>query len=66
MLTACAIGLGSCVIGSAVATLNIHKVKTELGIPDEYNVIAPIVVGVPSGVTKVTSRKEPKILLWKK
>ncbi len=66
MLAASAIGLGSCVIGSAVAALNIHKVKTELGIPDEYSVIAPIVVGVSSGETPATSRKEPHILSWKK
>ncbi len=66
MLAASALGLGSCVIGSAVAALNIHKVKAELGIPDEYTAIAPIVVGVPSGKTEATSRKEPKILLWKK
>jgi nitroreductase len=65
MLTACAIGLGSCVIGSAVATLNIHKVKTELGIPDEYSTIAPIIVGVPVGHTPATTRKEPMILSWK-
>jgi nitroreductase len=66
MLAASALGLGSCVIGSAVAALNIHKVKAELGIPDEYNVIAPVVVGVPSGKTQHTSRKEPLILSWKK
>jgi nitroreductase len=66
MLAASAIGLGSCVIGSAVAALNINKVKTELGISDEYTVIAPIVVGVPSGETKPASRKEPLILSWKK
>jgi hypothetical protein len=40
-------------------------VKTELGIPDEYSAIAPIVVGVPSGETAATSRKEPLILSWK-
>ena len=66
MLAASALGLGSCVIGSAVAALNIHKVKTELGIPDEYFAIAPIVVGIPSGETQATSRKEPTILSWKK
>jgi nitroreductase len=65
MLAASAIGLGSCVIGSAVAALNIHKVKTELGIPVDYSAIAPIVVGVPSGETHSTSRKEPLILSWK-
>jgi len=66
ILAANALGLGSCVIGSAVAALNIHKVKAELGIPDEYNVIAPIVVGVPSGETRAISRKVPQILFWKK
>lgn len=66
MLAASSIGLGSCVIGSAVAALNIHKVKAELGIPDEYSAIAPIVVGVPDGETPATSRKEPLILSWKK
>jgi nitroreductase len=65
MLAASAIGLGSCVIGSAVAALNIHKVKTELGIPAKYSAIAPIVVGVPRGEYPSTSRKEPLILSWK-
>ena len=62
MLAATAIGLGSCVIGSAVAALNIHKVKVELGIPEDYSAIAPIVVGVPVDETPATRRKEPMIL----
>ncbi|MGA7595178.1 MAG: nitroreductase family protein [Gallionella sp.] len=66
MLAASAIGLGTCVIGSAVSALNIHKVKIELGIPDEYTAIAPVVVGVPSGETAASSRNEPRILFWKK
>lgn len=66
MLAASAIGLGSCVIGSAVAALNIHKVKTELGIPGEYSAIAPIVVGVPGGEIPSASRKAPLILSWRK
>ncbi|MGA8147218.1 MAG: hypothetical protein WB870_06515 [Gallionellaceae bacterium] len=36
--------------------------KAELGIPDEYSAIAPIIVGVPSGETAATARKEPLIL----
>lgn len=66
MLAATAMGLGSCVIGSAVAALNIRKVKMELGIPDEYSVFAPVVVGVARGETGATSRKAPLILSWKK
>jgi nitroreductase len=66
MLAAQAMGLGSCVIGSAVAALNIHKVKKDLGIADDYSAIAPIVIGTPRGETAATSRKEPLILSWKK
>jgi nitroreductase len=65
MLAACAMGLGSCVIGSCVGALNEQEVKTELGIPDHYAAIAPIIVGVPSGETAVTARKQPLILSWK-
>lgn len=64
MLAADAIGLGTCVIGSAVSALNAHK--KELGMPDEYSAIAPIVVGVPGGETRATSRNKPVILSWKK
>ena len=66
MLAACEMGLGSCVVGSAAVALNIRKVKTELGIPDEYSAIVPIVVGVPAGESKPVSRREPLILSWKK
>ena len=65
MLAACDMGLGSCVIGSSASVLNIHKVKKELGIPDAYTAIAPIIVGVPSEETPATRRKEPLILAWK-
>jgi nitroreductase len=65
MLAACDLELGTCVIGSSTSVLNIHKVKTELGIPDEYTAIAPIVVGVPAGKTIATSRKPPLVLAWK-
>lgn len=66
MLVACEMGLGSCVIGSSVVALNGSKVKAELlDIPSEYSVIAPIVVGVPSGETPAVSRKRPFVLAWK-
>ncbi len=65
MLVACEMGLGSCVIGSTVSTLNIRMVKTELGIPEEYTAIAPIIVGIPEKETLATPRKEPLVLAWK-
>ena len=65
MLAAYSMGLGSCVIGSAVRGINSPEVKAELGIPPEISAIAPIIVGVPSGKTAPSSRREAKILAWK-
>ena len=64
MLAACSMGLGTCVIGSAVPALNIPEIKADLGIPGELTPIAPIIVGVPSGETPPTARKEPAVVLW--
>jgi len=65
ILAACSIGLGTCVIGSAVPALNTPDIKAEFGIPDELTAIAPIIVGVPSGETLPTARKEPEVVFWK-
>ncbi len=65
MLAACEMGVGSCVIGSSISTLNIRTVKTELGIPDEYIAVAPIIAGMPKEETRISSREEPLILAWK-
>ena len=64
MLAACAMGLGTCVIGSALPGLNIPEMKTELNIPTEYSAVAPIIVGRPSGQTPATSRRAPVVLGW--
>jgi nitroreductase len=65
MLAAYAMGLGTCVIGSALLALNTPEVKAELGIPAELNAFASVIVGMPSGETPPTPRKEPRILAWK-
>ncbi len=64
MLAASAIGLGTCVIGLAVTALNSPEWKAALSVPPEMTAYAPIIVGVPSGETPTTSRKEPEILSW--
>lgn len=64
MLAACAAGLGSCVIGSSVDALNLPESKQELGIPPEYDAVAPIVVGATSGEAPPTSRRDPAVLAW--
>ena len=65
MLAACASGLGTCVIGFAVAELNTPEWKTELKIPHEMTVIAPIIIGKPAFDVPAKPRKPPEILLWK-
>ena len=65
MLAAYAMGLGTCVIGSAASGLNTPEIKNELGIPADVSAIAPIIVGVPSDQPSATSRKKPKVLAWK-
>lgn len=65
MLAACAMGLGTCCIGFAVAVLNRPEVKIELNIAPDVQVVAPIIVGLPSGETSATTRKDPDILCWR-
>jgi len=62
MLTACSMGLGSCVIGSALPIFNMPEIKAEFGIPAEYSAIAPIIIGYPSGATVPVSRNDPVVL----
>jgi nitroreductase len=66
MLAACALGLGTCCIGSVVPALRTREIKTVLSIPTNITPVAPIVVGVTDGVAKEMSRKEPQIVSWKK
>ncbi|WP_454780479.1 nitroreductase family protein [Legionella sp. WA2022007384] len=65
MLTACAQGLGTCVIGLAVSTLNTPEWKMKLNLPSDITAIAPIIVGIPAGEPSEVSRKSPEILAWK-
>jgi nitroreductase len=65
MLTACAKGLGTCVIGFSISTLNSPEWKAQLGIPAEMTLIAPVIVGTPAGETPPVSRKQPEITVWK-
>ncbi len=65
MLAACAMGLSTCVIGSAVAGLNAAEVKNALNIPAGMAAVAPIIVGKSEASDTVSPRKSPQILHWK-
>ena len=64
MLAACALGLGTCCIGSAVPMLNGPQTKSEMGIPDDVEAVVPIIVGIPRGPISPAPRKDPLILSW--
>ncbi len=64
MLAAHAMGLGTCVIGSAVAALNLPQTQQELGIPPDIYAVVPIIVGKPRGEPGPSPRQAPQILAW--
>lgn len=64
MLAASAMGLGSCVIGSAIMTLNLAEEKARLGIPTGISAVAPIIVGLTRKSPPATTRKPPIIHTW--
>lgn len=65
MLAACAMGLGSCVIGLAVQALNTPEWKKKLGVSPDMTAYVPMILGVPEGKTPPIPRKEPEIIVWK-
>ena len=61
MLAACAMDLGSCVIGSALPAFNVPSVRVKLRIPDNFSVVAPIIIGYPDEEITPTLRKNPVV-----
>lgn len=64
MLTACAIGLGTCVVRSVLELLRSTEVKRELGIKASTRPVAAIVVGVCHGEHAMPLRLTPTIDAW--
>jgi len=64
MLAACAMGLGSCVIGSAVGALNSAAWKASLDVPRDWSAVAPIIVGAASEHAPPMPRKQPEVVSW--
>lgn len=66
MLTAHAHGLGTCWIGFSLPFLNTKEAKDELGIPENYTAVAPLVLGYPEVMPSATVRTSPQVIAWKK
>lgn len=65
MLAAYGLGLGTCPIGFARPWLDLLETKREMGVPEHYNAVFPLVVGYPAGYTEPRPRDEPQIVSWK-
>lgn len=65
MLIAHSLGLGTCWIGFSGFYLNTPDAKRELGVPAEYEAIAPIIVGYPEGDIPVPEKEAAEIVFWK-
>jgi nitroreductase len=64
MLAAADLGLGSCVIGSAISALNHSSGQKLLGLPPSFQSVVPIVLGNPAGPKMSTARDEPHVVRW--
>jgi len=64
MLAAYAENLGTCWIGFARVYLNQPAIKAALNIPQEYEAVAPLIVGYPAAALAVVPRKPAEILVW--
>lgn len=65
MLAGYAKGLGSCWIGFFVGLGNQPEFKASLGVPENYQLVAPIVLGFPKGTWPAPSRNPVEILFKK-
>lgn len=62
MLAASAMGLGTCVISSALPGLQLPEVRNKLKVPDNFSIIVPIILGYPDGTYTIVPHKKPKVL----
>jgi nitroreductase len=64
MLAAYGMGLGTCPIGYARPWLDLPETKRELGVPEAYTAVFPVVVGFPETLPEPTPREEPIVVSW--
>jgi nitroreductase len=65
MLAAYGLGLGTCPIGFARPWFDLLETKRELGVPEHYHAVFPVVVGYPAGLTENSGREEPNVVCWR-
>jgi nitroreductase len=61
MLAAASKGLGTCWVAQG-AMFQDKALSEEIGLPENYRIVAPIILGYPKTIPDMVPRKEPKIL----
>ncbi len=61
MMAAVTRGLGTCWVNFGTE-IHDQAMKDELGIPDDYKIVAPIILGFPETIPAIPKRKDPEIL----
>ncbi len=61
MLAAHSRGIGSCWVGGVLPALMDEKLLKELGAPEGYKAVAPLIFGYPKGETQMPEKIEPEI-----
>jgi nitroreductase len=61
MFAAAQRGLGTCWIGFGINIRN-PEIKKEIGLPDNSQIIAPLIIGYPKAIPAPLPRKEPQIV----
>ena len=61
MLAAWALGIGSCWIGSAALIQENPDLVSALKIPDDHQIVAPLIFGYPASLPPKLDRREPRI-----
>lgn len=61
MLAAHSRGIGSCWVGGVLPALMDEKLLKELGAPEGYKAVAPLIFGYPKGKTQMPEKIEPEI-----
>jgi nitroreductase len=61
MFAATSRGLGTCWIGLG-AHVRDKKILDEIGVPSDYRIVAPIIVGYPASIPSASERHSPDIL----
>jgi len=61
MLAAHSKGIGSCWIGGLLPRLMDEKILNEIGAPQGYKAVAPLIFGYPGGRTAAPEKMEPEV-----